>query len=124
MLFTLMLGFAAAGRLTGKKRKIAQIALYISAAAEGTIIVLSCTGVSAIYDMYLPWAVLQEVISRVSGAFWAAAQDSGTDSYHYSLYAYRSCGGCICCPLFESIVYMGVWSYDFFCSRIHHIGHC
>ena len=65
MLFTLMLGFAAAGRLTGKKRKIAQIALYISAAAEGTIIVLSCTGVSAIYDMYLPWAVLQEVISLI-----------------------------------------------------------
>ena len=65
MLFTMMLGFAAIERMTGKKRKIAGTALCICAAAEGVMIIFSCTGIWAIYNLYLPWSVMQAVLCLI-----------------------------------------------------------
>lgn len=65
MLFAVLVCMCVSERLTGARQKTAKTAAYMGAAAVCIMIFISLSGISAIYDMYLPWTVMQATLSMI-----------------------------------------------------------
>lgn len=62
MFFVLWLGLCAVESLSGRGKKVAEIALAASAAFDGILILLSFTGVMVIYDTGIYWVIFQVIL--------------------------------------------------------------
>lgn len=65
MIFAVLMCMCVSERLTGARQKTAKTAAYMGAAAVCIMIFISLSGISAIYDMYLPWTVMQATLSMI-----------------------------------------------------------
>ena len=62
MLAVYCMGLCVCGTLTGKPRKIAKVAMLLSALLNSVLIVLSFTGVTVIYDTGIYWTASQVIL--------------------------------------------------------------
>lgn len=78
MLAVHCVGLCVCGKLTGKPKKVAAAAMWLSALVNGVLIALSCTGVMVLYDTGIYWAAAQVVLCPllIGCAIAAARQQS------------------------------------------------